>query len=238
MTWTDGRCASAFVLVAVVACNRGARDKQPAPAPAPVRAPGPAAGQTACPADGLGELHASTARPAACEHGDEPACGRACDRGDAAACYVRALASQTDPGGAEQARKLFRQSCELGLAVGCTNYGAGLWQGDDPAGWACARRLFDKACDGHETFGCGMLGRVIIEDKAAGERELAYGRAVLERACDRLGGFSCRALALELEKEKLGPYERAQIRKLLARACATDDQDACTGRDSALATFQ
>lgn len=194
--------------------------------------------KTGCLADKLPTLLAYGGQSPDCKDAASDRCSTACLSGDAAACYDRGMATGHDAAGDAVSDKMFRKACELGMAIGCTNYAASMWARDETASLDCARRIFEKTCAANETWGCGMLGRMLIDDDAAGKEELTRGRAVLERACEELGSFSCRALAMELEGGKLGPYKQARIRKLLARACETGDQDGCGRPKSAGATFR
>jgi hypothetical protein len=178
--------------------------------PVPTKRPRSRPAKTGCVADNILALSDYEWQPPDCEAdatGSE--CARACARGDMEACYERGNALlEKDPPQREEADRMFRKSCEFGLAIGCTNYAAGLWvQDDDPASLDCARRTFEKTCAADETWGCGMLGRILIAGEADKKADVARGRAVLERACNSLGGFSCRVLAKELEGGKLGSYE-------------------------------
>jgi hypothetical protein len=142
---------------------------------------------------------------------------------------------ERNPEKADDAVQLYRRACVLGAANGCTNYAASIWAGkhsDDQL--ACAQRTFEKACAAKEPFACGMVGRLMIESDSP---DFSGGRKYLEGACDRVGGFPCRVLAKHLESGKLGPYEPGLIRKLLARACADGDPDACGDPATAAETF-
>lgn len=246
MGWCRIAVAYACLLGAGTSCTRGSARHEGEGAttgelkvPRPLmirRVPSPAMG---CIADTLGDLESELNRPEACpEEGDPKPCARACDGGDATACYLRGIALEDDkhaPAG--QSTEMYRRSCAFGLAIGCTNYGADLLNGDDPVDWNCTRRIFEKACDAGDPWGCGMFGRMVIDADDAGPSERKRGRAILERACDEVGGFSCRVLALELEKGRIGPTKRGRIRTLLARACETGDEDGCGSPKSAAATF-
>ncbi|HMF41468.1 MAG TPA: hypothetical protein VKQ32_12270 [Polyangia bacterium] len=247
MRWCRTAVACVSLLGAGVACTRGpaghgdegagARELK-VPRPFMVRrVPSPGTG---CIADILGELEIDAMRPAACPEKEDggPSCARACEGGDAVACYLRGGALEDAHAPGEQSTELYRRSCAFGLAIGCTNYGADLWGADDPVGWKCARRVLEKACAADEPWGCGMYGRMVIDADGAGAIERGRGRAILERACNEVGSFSCRALALELESGRLGPYKRPRIRKLLARACETGDEKSCGAPKSAAATFR
>jgi TPR repeat protein len=206
---------------------RGNADSTDFRTPVPTKRPRRA--KAGCLADRMGKLLIDVKQSPDC--GKDAAdfkCARACGRGDAAACEEHAVA--IDKGGEtydEEAHRLYQKACELGVAIACTNFAADLWTTSDYASLACAQRIFQKTCDADEPWGCGMLGRMLIEDDDATRADRARARAMLERACDRLGSFSCRVLAMELEGGNLGPYKRSQTRKLRARACATGDSDGC-----------
>jgi hypothetical protein len=222
-----GRLGEVLVLAALLGC-----------ASTPGRPPA-AAARGACLADDLGPIgHADDFDDAAC--GSGAACGDACARGDAIACYVRANEIQSETSRPDDADPLYERACRAGLAIGCTNYAASLWSHGGHVENACALRLFEKTCAADEAWGCGMLGRLIVDAAAPpgdgsgsgkptpGESaELARGRGVLESACTKLGRFPCRALALEIEHGAFGPSDPEAVRKLLERACATGDTPAC-----------
>ena len=127
------------VLVAGLACNR-ARPRPEAPeirqaqSAAPVPEPGKAS-VALCLADVLGDLRdaGEKIRTSACADEGGASCARACAGGDAAACYARALKVQREriPTSSTRASVKFRKACELGLAIACTNYAAGLWLSEE-----------------------------------------------------------------------------------------------------------
>ena len=236
MGW--GRPAvTSLCLLAVVASCEQARSTTPAAAVPQAKKAIPKPKRPKCLARSLGELRAGALPSADCD-GEGRSCEQACADGDALACFERAVAVQHNSATRDKAGAVFARSCELGLAIGCTNYGAELWMSDREADQRCAQQLFEKSCDAGETWGCGMLGRMLLDDDEADPDQVEEGRTVLEDACDELGGFSCRVLALQLERGRLGPTKRSKIRKLLARACATDDDDSCGAPRSAAATFR
>jgi TPR repeat protein len=154
-----------------------------------------------------------------------------CTVGDGSSCLALAYAAAR-----RDARRLYGQACVLGAAIGCTNYAATIWAGQaSDAQLACARRTFEKACSVNEPFGCGMVGRLMLE--STDSPSYAEGRRYLEKSCDRVGGFSCRVLAKHLESGKLGPYRPEAMPALLTRACATGDRDACGEHATAAETF-
>jgi len=138
----------------------------------------------------------------------------------------------------DEADELFARACQLGSALGCTNFAAALWVRHDerPGAEACARQLFERACDVGEPHGCGMLGRMMATS-ARTDAERIAARKHFARVCDELGGSSCRMFAHHLELGQLGPYAPDFLRALMFRGCQTGDADAC-GRDTATETFR
>lgn len=200
--------------------------------PPPKSSPAPAA----CLADGLGALKSPPELDTACLADDS--CARACAAGTADACMARGYSLQQDPAREGEARPLYATACRLGLAIGCTNYGAGLWLSHQPASAAdeaCASRLFDRSCEVREQFGCGMAGRMMAAGAETPEQKEA-ARQFFDRTCTQLGAMSCRMYAHHLERGDFGPFEPATVRALMHRACETGDEDAC-GRETATETF-
>ena len=144
---------------------------------------------------------------------------------------------QDQNGPPDAAAAMYLRACQFGLAIGCTNYAAGLWANDDSKS-SCAKQLFEKSCAADEAFGCGMLGRMIVDAAAPTDQaKLRQGREILDRSCKKLGRFPCRVLALEIEDARFGPPDAASVAALLARACATGDPSACGSPASAGSTF-
>jgi TPR repeat protein len=172
--------------------------------------------------------------------GSGSACGEACLTGDGIACYVRGIELEQGAHRTEAAA-MYLRACRAGVSIGCTNYAAGLWvrQRND----ACAKRLFEQACAVDDAWACGMLGRIIVDDAAssppaaARAEQLRQGREILERSCRKLGGFSCRVLALEIERGHFGNADPSAVKVLLARACASGDSESCGSPPNAEATF-
>ena len=191
--------------------------------------------RTGCVIDWAAELALEWEHPDGCEL-DDLQCRDACFAGDAPSCVERGYRVQQVKGRDEEATLLFLRGCEYGHASGCTNYAAALWASSEvDQVRECARRIFDATCKARDPFGCGMLGRMMLE-AAEEPGEIALGRRVLEDGCKDLGGFACRALALHLESGKLGPADPKRVKELLARACDTGDEDACD-HDKADETF-
>ena len=125
---------------------------------------------------------------------------------------------------------VFARACKLGLAIGCTNYGAALWLMHREPQPACARRLFTRACDASEPFGCGMLGRMLA-DAADTPARREEARRHFDRVCSNMGGMTCRMYAHHLVSGDLGDYDPATVKALMLRACNTGDDDACGTED-------
>ena len=188
-----------------------------------------------CIANSIGTLHLTPTIPS-CAGDAELVCRAKCLFGDSSSCLGLAYELDKDPKQAEEALQCYRKACVGGAANACTNFAASIWAGHPTAAeLTCARRTFEKACAANEPFACGMVGRVLLE--ATNPPPYARGRAYLESACDKVGGFPCRVLAKHLESGKLGSYKPEQIRALLTRACATGDADACGNPRTATETF-
>lgn len=202
----------------------------PTPAPvAPTTAPGaptPSPGAP-CLADAMRGITIGWSERPECET-DEARCQAACRDGDRSSCFqLGDLLVRTD-GRRDEAQALFKRSCELGLALGCVNFGADLWRVNEssaaePA--ACARRIFTLACDVGDSMGCAMVGRMMVEDGTPKSR--ADTRAYFEDKCDAMKGPPCRMLAWYLEQGQLGTYEPGRLRVLMAQACEGNDPAAC-----------
>jgi TPR repeat protein len=194
----------------------------------------------ACVAGDLGPLRSAREQLKQPPCGSGPACGEACHLGDGVACFVRAIELEQEAHRPEAAA-MYLSACRAGVSIGCTNYGAFLWARERND--ACAKRLFEKACAVDDAWACGMFGRVIVDAAASSPSEAAraeplrQGREILERSCQKLGRFSCRVLALEIESGKFGKADPSAVQALLARACATGDDESCGSPPSAASTF-
>ena len=170
---------------------------------------------------------------------DDVKCKANCEtQNDSSACMSRALILEKDPAQREEANLMFIRACALGTIAGCTNYAGFLWANNkNNAASECAYLLFQKTCAVKDPFGCGMLGRMTI-DNAPNADAAALGKRALEGACGELGGFPCRVLAMELETKKLGDYDPSLITSLLGQACSAGDQAACGTHATATETFK
>jgi len=196
--------------------------------------PGRAAESAACLADVVGALTFEDSVRKGCD-AEDTACRLACGGGDGEACLARAYHFERER--PAEAAVLFRRSCALGNAVGCTNHAALLWaEPKRDTDLACAQRLFEKACAAKEPFGCGMRGRLLIEGNDRSD-ETEQGRKILVGSCQELRGFPCRILAALIEDGKLGSPDPARVQELLRRACDGGDLDACGDHATANETF-
>lgn len=170
---------------------------------------------------------------------DNPACREACRARDADACLNRAFALEAEHH--PEAPIWFERACRLGLALGCTNWGAGTWAravvGNPTANVSrgCVLRVFRRACDAGESMGCGMVGRYQIENSVS-PFEPAIGAAQLVSACGRFNGPPCRMLAYYFELGMVGPQTSTMSSTLMQRACDGRDEAAC-GHGTAIETF-
>lgn len=165
------------------------------------------------------------------------ACEARCVEGDGGACLARAYAVERGATSKKSAEPWFERACQLGIAVGCTNYAATIWgTGGTAQELRCSRRMFDKACAASEPFACGMVGRMLYEAARTPEG-FAGVRSSLEHSCEAVKGFPCRVLAKYLEDGKLGTFAPSQIGELLSRACDGGDKNACGAPATANETF-
>jgi len=204
--------------VVVVACGG-------APAPPPLAH---TTATPACLADELGALDPSWATNSECGRAPD-ACLATCKRGDSNACFNAGLVLERD-GRDPQARELYERACRGGHALGCTNFAAHAWKFHlGPA--ACAFRVFERSCAADELVGCAMVGRMLVE--APEVRDVARGKAYLERMCDEHEGAPCHYLAHYIEDGTLGERDPARARALMERACDGDgDPSACSELNS------
>jgi hypothetical protein len=127
-------------------------------------------------------------------------------------CLAAALAEQ-GPDGKHDARLLFEHACKHGLAVGCTNWAASVWTSPHDERWQCLYRVFEKTCEPQDPFGCGMTGRLLIEDGSS-PIDIATGLVFVQQACVSYAG-TCRMLARYIEQGRLGPVDHALIAGLM-----------------------
>jgi len=220
---------TALIAVMLIGCN------QDRTSPGVDADAGSDADKTTCVADSLSALRILPGAASCATSGWS--CRIKCQFGSGPSCLGLAYAAQRDSQELDESESLFKRACELGMANGCTNYAAAIWTGGSAVEQlGCARRIFKKACSAKERFACGMVGRVMIESTTP--PLYTEGRRYLQTACDAVGGFSCRVLAMHLESGSLGEYRPALIPELLSQACAGGDPDACGAPVTASETFQ
>ena len=94
---------------------------------------------------------------------------------------------------ARYAEMLYAQACATGSAVGCTNRGAGIRNGDyanDPFGNAdpketdaCLTRTFDRMCAEDDAWGCFMVGQSYEHGEGV-PKDDAQSKRFYRMACD------------------------------------------------------
>ncbi|HVV85292.1 MAG TPA: hypothetical protein VHE35_19655 [Kofleriaceae bacterium] len=165
----------------------------------------------------VGSARAAAAEP--CQRLSE--CGRACERGDRAACTRVISAAQVlceahddamsctvlgrmyaggvpIPIDLELATAYLKRGCELGDGGACNDYGVNLVNGtgvarDEPAGLA----MWGKACDHGIAVSCRNLGGRLMAGRGVA-RDEQRALVLLKRGCDAGDDESCR-LADDLE---------------------------------------
>jgi hypothetical protein len=104
----------------------------------------------------------------------------ACDSGDASACVVFGLMSETGryvEQDLARARALYRRGCEQGELVGCTNLGLMYEEGrGGPQDLEEARGRYRIACEGSEQLACDLLQAFERQDAGGAHLSLKKGR--------------------------------------------------------------
>lgn len=136
-----------------------------------------------CPADSRPE---ADRRPklSASECSDNPgACLAACDRGSADSCHALARLIQDHAAvDNDVADVLYRRSCRLGLASGCTNAAARLYDLDGVEDQQCATRTFELSCLKNDPWGCTMNG-LALGTGIGRKRDVPAALRSLDKAC-------------------------------------------------------
>lgn len=196
-----------MVLLIVAACSKKSEPKP----------------KSACIADDLPTLRNELDFDHACV---ETSCKEPCAKGDGLACAAYAYALERE-GKSTEKQDAFLRACQLGIAVACTNAGAGIWIGtSNEVTLGCAMRFFEAACEAGETLGCGMTGRLRAE-LAKTDEQRSQARLYFESVCAKHGGGSCRMFAFHLDRGELGARDESLVRELMQRACDTGDDEAC-----------
>ena len=118
--------------------------------------------------------------------------GKACDKGEGAACTAlgemkfQGLGVAKDAKGAQP---VLEKACELGDFAGCNDVGLVL-VGTDPTG---AMKYFEKACNSSSQLGCLGLGQIYRGGRGVPKDE-KRGRELIKKACDGNVGAACKLL--------------------------------------------
>ena len=154
---------------------------------------------------------------------DRSSCSKACEAGDGRSCTAIAWEYEAS-GDSDNAARHFQRACELADPIACTNFAAGFANRPDatPADLACAVRVFRLTCDADEPWGCGMLGKALVDGKGV-TADRAAAVTLLDAKCASIGSFACYVPAALAERT--GDPVRAL--ELYTRACATGMDGAC-----------
>jgi len=135
---------------------------------------------------------------------------------------------QTDLGNLEQARELFRQSCESGIGGSCAVL-AILFQsgegGEADNEQAC--QLFQKSCTMGFAQACFVVAG-IFEGDLCGPPDLAHAKALYTIACNTGLLEACVDLAEFYERGIGGKVDLEKARNLYSEACFGQERDGCT----------
>jgi len=179
---------------AVAAAASRAEGAEPAAAERP---PTPPAASSSAPEVDMDALNA------ACQSGDDDACGQLlptieaeCAQNKASACgfagflYERGRGVSADAG---RAATFYQQSCEGGNAMGCIGHALLQAQGSGVEKDAAkAKATLDALCTEDVMEACVQLARVIVNDGPSAD--LARARELLAKACDAKHERACQLL--------------------------------------------
>jgi len=111
---------------------------------------------------------------------DPSECIDNCDLGNGDACWaLGVLIQQNGETDNNVAEALFKKSCHLGIASGCTNAAATNMYREAGEASACVAQSFEYSCAQSDPWGCTMHGRVLAESG-----DLSAARLALDRACE------------------------------------------------------
>ncbi len=183
---------------------------------------------------GAPDLRRSTAcETLACEQDDWQACN------DLARSYESGRGIDLDRA---KARQLYRDSCDHGVLVACSNLGINLLGAASdtsdptrPTGHAptpedakTAVALFERACDGGHAPGCTNLAAMYGEGLGVAKDE-AKSVVLYQRACDADEALSCVNLAMMYETGRDGlAQDERRARTLYERGCTGGNAPGCT----------
>ncbi len=149
---------------------------------------------------------------------------RACAGGNAQGCNSAGrLIALVDPA---LASERYRQSCDLGYGVGCSNLALMYELGSGvPKDLARARELDERACK-DVAGACGQLAGMLA-DGIGGEKDEARAVALYRKACEAGNQQACLGLGVMLQSGRGAPKDAVQAAALFKRACEASDADAC-----------
>lgn len=182
-----------------------------------------------CLADELGTLREGWDMLDECET-DSEACRAQCRDGDGDACFHLAITVQASRLADPRAHELFLRSCKLGLATGCTNWAAAAWVKTLGPSRQCLTRVFENTCASGDSFGCGMVGRILIEARTSAV-DLIRGQVYLTLACAQHAA-TCNLLAMYYDDETFGPPDPAKAAALRKQACEGGNDSECVAKPS------
>ena len=105
-----------------------------------------------------------------------------CEEGDGLSCYLLGYATARGmyvAADLKEASKYYRQSCDLGYEIGCTELGRMYLQ---EGSISLAVAALEMSCEGDHALGCSTLGFIYLNGTGVqADREKA--RILLEKAC-------------------------------------------------------
>lgn len=111
------------------------------------------------------------------------ACLNECRNKDGNSCYALALVIQDKKGIDQQySEALFLRACKLGIASGCTNRAAKIFDSEDEKSIACAAKTFEKTCELNDTWGCTMFGFALWQGLGVA-KDTERALTVLTKSC-------------------------------------------------------
>jgi len=150
---------------------------------------------------------------------------RACEKGDADACF--SVAWRYDQGNdgvtkdEARAAKYYERGCNLGDSMSCNNLGVDYEHGVGvPSNGPRAAALYQKACDAKNVNGCRNLAFLYESDGGAGvPRDMKKTLAMFTRGCDLEDGTSCNNLGWMYEDGEATPKDLKKAASLYLLAC-------------------
>ena len=135
---------------------------------------------------------------------------------------------QTDLGNLEQARELFRQSCDSGVAGSCAVLAIMHQDGDGgDVDNLQACQLFQKSCTMGFAQACYVVAG-ILEGDLCGPPDLAHSRKLYAIACNAGRSDACVDVAEFHEYGLGGNVDRKVAKNLYAEACSGQEREGCT----------